>query len=108
MAIAHVDYARHHSRHPFQTKESRAGLRPTSAAPANSSAAPAIATREGAGKLRHISISCLWIQEKQDKRQIELRKVVGTENPAGMMIKHLARHSVDKCMMQLARLGLGT
>ena len=43
---------------------------------ADSSAALAIAKRKGAGKLRHINISCLWNQEKQDTRQLELRKVL--------------------------------
>ena len=34
---------------------------------ADSSSALAIAKRKGAGKLRHIHISALWIQEKQDR-----------------------------------------
>ena len=44
---------------------------------AEPSAALAIANRKGAGKLRHINISTLWIQEKQDCHQLELRKVLG-------------------------------
>ena len=67
----------------------------------DSSAALAIAKRKGAGKLRHISISCLWIQEIQGTKQLELRKVLGTENPADMMTKHLPRQPLDKCMGQL-------
>ena len=35
---------------------------------AESSAALAIAKRKGAGKLRHINVSSLWVQERQDKR----------------------------------------
>ena len=62
---------------------------------ADSSAALAIAKRKGAGKLRHINISCLWIQERADSKQLELRKVLGTENPADMMTKHLARQPLD-------------
>ena len=68
---------------------------------ADSSAALAIAKRKGAGKLRHININCLWIQEKQDTKQVELRKVVGAENPAYMMTKHLPRQSLEKCMSHL-------
>ena len=67
----------------------------------DSSAALAIAKRKGAGKLRHINISCLWIQEMQGTKQLELRKVLGTENPADLMMKHLPRLSLDKCMRQL-------
>ena len=58
---------------------------------ADSSAALAIAKRKGAGKLRHINISCLWIQECLEEKQLELRKVLGANNPADMMTKHLAR-----------------
>ena len=68
---------------------------------ADSSAALAIAKRKGAGKLRHININCLWIQERQNEKDLELRKVLGTENPADLMTKHLARQPLDKCMLQL-------
>ena len=64
---------------------------------ADSSAALAIAKRKGAGKLRHININCLWIQERQNAKDLELRKVLGTENPADLMTKHLARQPLDKC-----------
>ena len=62
---------------------------------ADSSAALAIANRKGAGKLRHINISTLWIQEKQDLHQLEMRKVLGTDNPADLMTKHFARSVID-------------
>ena len=68
---------------------------------AASPAALAIAKRQGAGKLRHISVSSLWIQERQDKEELELRKALGTENPADMMTKHVPRASLDKCMSHL-------
>ena len=67
---------------------------------ADSSAALAIAKRKGAGKLRHINVSSLWVQEKQDRKDLEYRKVLGTENPADMMTKHLLREPLDKCMGQ--------
>ena len=62
---------------------------------ADSSAALAIANRKGAGKLRHINISALWIQEKQDLHQLEMREVLGTENPADLMTKYLTRAVMD-------------
>ena len=77
------------------------GVESTGVVYADSSAALAIAKRKGAGKLRHINISSLWIQEKQDLKELELRKVLGTDNPADMMTKHLPRASLDKCMAQL-------
>ena len=37
---------------------------------ADSSAALAIAKRKGAGKLRHINVSSLWVQERQDRKDL--------------------------------------
>ena len=68
---------------------------------ADSSAALAIAKRKGAGKLRHINVSSLWVQECQDRKDLEYQKVLGTENPADMMTKHLLREPLDKCMKEL-------
>jgi len=68
---------------------------------ADSSAAVAIAKRKGAGKLRHINVSSLWVQERQDRKDLDYRKVLGTDNPADMMTKHLLREPLDKCMGQL-------
>ena len=61
---------------------------------ADSSAALAIAKRKGAGKLRHINVSSLWIQDVQDSERVEFQKVLGTENPADCLTKH-----VDKATM---------
>ncbi|MDA8584432.1 hypothetical protein N9L68_09345, partial [bacterium] len=52
---------------------------------ADSSAALAVAKRNGAGELRHINVSSLWIQEKQDAKELTLRRVLGTDNPADIM-----------------------
>ena len=77
------------------------GVETKGVAYADSSAALAIAKRKGAGKLRHINVSSLWIQERQEKKDIECRKVLGTENPADMMTKHLLREPLDNCMKHL-------
>ena len=68
---------------------------------ADSSVALAIAKRKGAGKLRHINISCLWIQEVQGTKQLELRKVLGTETPADMMTKHVNKELIEKYLKEL-------
>ena len=67
---------------------------------ADSSAALAIAKRKRAGQLRHINVSALWvwIQDLQDREGTEFRKVLGTENPADMMTKYLARDKIDGCL----------
>ena len=62
---------------------------------ADSSAALAIANRKGAGELRHINVSSLWIQEKKDLHVLEIGKVLGTENPVDLMTKYFTRSVMD-------------
>ena len=57
---------------------------------ADSSAALSAADRKGSGKLRHINIRMLWIQEREQREDVELRKVRGEVNPADMNTKYLA------------------
>ena len=57
---------------------------------ADSSAALAVANRKGSGKLRHINIRMLWIQEQERKALIETKKVRGEVNPADLMTKYMA------------------
>ena len=68
---------------------------------ADSTAALAIAKRKGAGKLRHIHVSSLWIQDVQDREETEFRKILGTENPADLMTKYLSRDKIDACLAKI-------
>ena len=43
----------------------------------------------GLGKLRHIDTSALWIQQGVKDASVELRKIKGEVNPAGLFTKHL-------------------
>ena len=55
----------------------------------DSSAALAVTNRKGCGKLRHVRIGHLWIQELSAEEAVKFSKVRGTENPADLMTKHL-------------------
>ena len=55
----------------------------------DSSAALAVAGRRGCGKLRHINVGLLWIQEKQQNEQLDDRKVARAVNCADLMTKHV-------------------
>ena len=68
---------------------------------ADSSAAIAIAKRKGSGKLRHINIGLLWIQEKTEAEEIVIKKVKGISNPADMMTKSVNREKLDKYMVMI-------
>ena len=55
----------------------------------DSSAALAVTARKGNGKLRHVRIGHLWVQQLQDSEEVAFRKVAGTCNPADLMTKYL-------------------
>eukprot|EP00969_Alexandrium_andersonii_P324983 14359551-Alexandrium_andersonii.AAC.1 len=55
----------------------------------DSAAAKGIASRKGLGKVRHIEVCQLWLQEKVPEGRIGLIKVKGTENPADIRTMHV-------------------
>jgi hypothetical protein len=66
-----------------------ADLRTEVKAATDSSAAKSFVSRRGLGKMKHIEIRDLWLQEEVLKGQVEVMKVKGTENPADLMTKYL-------------------
>ena len=65
---------------------------------ADSSAAIAISKRRGSGKLRHINIGMLWIQEKTENGEVVVKKIKGVSNPSDMMTKNVTREKLNKYM----------
>jgi hypothetical protein len=65
---------------------------------ADSASALAVVARRGAGKLRHINITHLWLQELEKRQEdpVKFSKVAGTQNPADALTKYLARDLVNK------------
>ena len=62
----------------------------------DSSAALGVVNRKGAGRLRHVRVGKLWVQEVQDNGDLRFRKVKGTENPADVITKYLPNHEIQK------------
>ena len=60
-----------------------------------------LAGRKGLGKVRHIEVSELWVQEAVKNEQIELVKIKGTFNPADLFTKHVDRATQDKIVEAL-------
>ena len=56
---------------------------------ADSIAAIGVASRKGNGKLRHVKVGTLWIQERVEEGDIRIKNVAGEENPADMMTNNL-------------------
>ena len=55
----------------------------------DSSAALGISTHSGLGKLRHLEMHTLWVQEKVRAGEIKVLKFRGEVNPADLFTKHL-------------------
>jgi hypothetical protein len=70
---------------------------------ADSSAAIGICRRCGIGKVRHLAVAQLWVQDLVRAKACRLHKVLGTQNPADLLTKPLPRVEIDG---HLERLGL--
>ena len=64
----------------------------------DSSAALGIAQRLGMGKLRHVRIQALWVQEVRCTKRLKYKKVLGSKNPADALTKHIDQRTVAKHM----------
>ena len=74
----------------------------------DSSAAKGIASRRGLGKIRHIAVQELWLQEKVSGGALTIRKVPGTGNLADALTKSVDAASISRHMQwtsQSARSG---
>jgi hypothetical protein len=55
----------------------------------DSSAGRAISLRKGTGKMRHLQVKYLWLQDATFEKRLKVDKVRGTENPADVCTKYL-------------------
>ena len=55
----------------------------------DSNAAIGVVSRRGNGKLRHVKVGDLWIQERVEERDLDVRNVEGENNPADLMTKNV-------------------
>ena len=65
---------------------------------ADSAAAIGICNRTGIGRVRHLAVGQLWVQERIREKTLHLRKVLGTENPADLCTKYLAAKDAAMCL----------
>ena len=63
---------------------------------ADASAALSIAKRQGAGKMRHINVKSLWLQEKAVRSLLTYNKIKGEDNPSDGLTKHVKKELIDK------------
>ena len=64
----------------------------------DSSAAKSITARKGAGRVRHIEVRELWVQERAAKAELKIVKVRGEDNVADGLTKHVDKQKMDQHM----------
>ena len=69
----------------------------------DATAAIGICRRRGLGRVRHLAVADLWVQDKVRAKDFQLLKVAGRDNPADLMTKHLDQGTMHR---HLAKLGL--
>jgi hypothetical protein len=62
----------------------------------DSTAAKAVVSRLGLGKVRHLEVKYLWAQEALRKGRFEVRKIAGTANPADLLTKPLSAGEMSR------------
>ena len=67
----------------------------------DASAAIGMVQRQGTGKVRHIDVGMLWIQQNQKDGEIQVEKVDGKVNPADMFTKHVPAEVMWKHMLSI-------
>ena len=69
----------------------------------DSAAALGTVRRKGCGKLRHVRVGDLWVQEKEETGELKYRKVGGKANPADIGTKHLPERKIKEYMEEVGQ-----
>ena len=69
----------------------------------DATAAIGICRRRGLGKIRHLATADLWVQDRVRRGDFKLTKVLGSENPADLLTKHVPR---DVMLRHMERVGI--
>ena len=67
----------------------------------DASAAVEITHRQGLGKVRHLAVQDLWIQQRVRERKLKIEKVDGKINVADLMTKPLAGPRIAELMARM-------
>ena len=69
----------------------------------DNSACKGVCNRDGLGKLRHLDLQYLWLQEAVRSGRLQMKKVAGKWNPADLMTKFLSQPDI---VAKMSRLGM--
>ena len=67
----------------------------------DATAAISIARRRGMGRIRHLDAMDLWVQEKFTTGAARIDKVLGAENPADILTKHVEKKILDMALQKM-------
>ena len=62
----------------------------------DSSAAIGMVARKGMGRVRHVEVSDLWVQDAVKNKVLTVNKVNGEDNPADLVTKHLDQGNIHQ------------
>ena len=68
----------------------------------DASVAKSMASRRGFATIRHMDTHYLWVQERVQKGDILVSKVLGTNNPADLLTKFLDSATIENICLFLA------
>ena len=67
----------------------------------DASAAIGVCRRRGLGKIRHLAVADLWVQDRLRTGDFQIKKIPGAEHAADMLTKHVERPLLRKHMAAL-------
>ncbi len=67
----------------------------------DSSACKGTCGRSGLGKLKHLDVEDLWLQEAMKNKKVELSKIAGMYNMSDLLTKHLGGTTLDRHVTNL-------
>ena len=59
-----------------------------------------VASRRGAGRIRHIATPTLWLQVAVSDGKVSLSKIAGTVNPADLGMKYVDKPTINRALIQ--------
>ena len=67
----------------------------------DSSTAKSVAARRGLGRMRHVELKYLWVQEAVSKGRIRMKKIPGFHNPADILTKPKERRKLGRLLAKV-------
>ena len=77
------------------------GMKVTLTVRSDATAAIGMVARMGLGKVRHLSVSDLWVQHAQRDGRITHEKWLGQDNPADMFTKPVGQDCMDRHCLKI-------